>query len=226
MPQNIDQKSPARLLSGGRQTPGVVQIGSTVRRPASHRSEFVARVLNYLERHAFNGAPRYLGRDEQDKDIFSHVPGDVPRDLGEFSAAQLTQAARLLRSLHDATMGFADMGLDEVVCHGDPSPCNCVFLDGVPYAFIDFDDAYIGHRDLDLGYAAWLWLDIGNSELLPEVQAGRLERFFDGYGGTHQLAPATAVISAQERHLAKDTLPPAVREWTEDCLRWTREHLL
>jgi hypothetical protein len=216
----------AKTLSGGRQTPGVVKVGSTVRRPRSERSDFVARVLRHLESKHFAAAPRYLGRDEQDRDIFSFIPGEVPKELGEFSCGQLTLASKLLRSFHDATTDFEGAGVDQVVCHGDPSPCNCVFLDGVPYAFIDFDDAYVGDRTLDLGYAAWLWLDIGNAEHSPQDQAKRLRRFFSDYGCDLGLSPIVAVINAQEQHLARSTLPPDVRQWSEECLIWTRQKLL
>ncbi len=215
-----------RTLRGGRQTPGVVQIGSTVRRPRSGQSDFVARVLRHLELKEFNGAPRYLGLDAQGRDMFSYIAGEVPKELGEFSSRQLMLAAELLRSFHDATIGFECTSSEMVVCHGDPSPCNCVFLEGVPYAFIDFDDAYIGDRALDLGYAAWLWLDIGNPELSPQSQAARLQRFFSDYGAGRRLSPADAVVAAQERQLANGTLPSAVRDWSECCLEWTRQELL
>lgn len=114
-------------LQGGRTTSEVVKVRDTVRRPRSPNSDFVQRLLKHLEARRFAGAPRYLGLDEAGRDILSYIPGDVPADLGTFTAAQLTQGARLLRSFHDATVDFEDKGSAEVVCHGDASPCNCVF---------------------------------------------------------------------------------------------------
>jgi len=52
-------------LLGGRKTDGVVRIGDTVRRPVSARSSRVHDLLSYLERENFDGAPRFLGIDEQ-----------------------------------------------------------------------------------------------------------------------------------------------------------------
>jgi aminoglycoside phosphotransferase (APT) family kinase protein len=52
-----------------------------------------------------------------------------------------------------------------------------VFVDGVPTAFIDFDAAHAGARVDDVGYAAWLWLDIGE-DIDAELQGRRLVEFF------------------------------------------------
>lgn len=70
---------PGKPLSGGRQTRGVVQIGDTVRRPRSERSDFVARLLRHLEARNFSGVPSYLGSDTENRDVFSFLPGDVDR---------------------------------------------------------------------------------------------------------------------------------------------------
>jgi Ser/Thr protein kinase RdoA (MazF antagonist) len=56
----------------------------------------------------------------------------------------LDAAARVLRALHDAIQVSDLRGSSEVVCHGDVSPCNAVFRDGLPYAWIDFDAASPG----------------------------------------------------------------------------------
>jgi hypothetical protein len=101
------------------------------RRPRSRHSDFVARLLKHLEARRFEGAPRYLGVDENNRDFFSFIPGEVPADLGIFSESQLSRGTRLLRVFHDATADFAGKGAAEMVCHGDPSPCNYVFA-GVP----------------------------------------------------------------------------------------------
>ena len=62
---------------------GVMKIGATVRRPATANSIFVRSLLTHLERLGFAGAPRYLGTDENARDVFSYLPGDVPLELGE-----------------------------------------------------------------------------------------------------------------------------------------------
>ena len=82
-------------------------------------------------------------------------------------------------------------GATEVICHGDPCPCNAVFHDGLPYAWIDFDGAYPGPRSDDLGYAAWLWLDIGNDDWAPDVQQQRLAQIFADNGAPKHVTRIT-----------------------------------
>jgi phosphotransferase family enzyme len=211
-------------LTGGRTTPRVVRLGDTVRRPLSSGSAFVHDLLRHLEAKGFEGAPRFLGLDDKGREVLTFLPGEVPAELEPFSNEQLDAAARLLRSLHDATVDCALGGADEIVCHGDPSPCNCVFVDGVPRALIDFDAAHSGSRAEDLGYAAWLWLDIGNRELAPEEQGRRLASFVSAYDPRMEADPVELVVQAQVRFSEKLNGPPGNREWARACLAWTRRH--
>ena len=210
-------------LTGGRTTTGVVRVGDTVRRSQSARSAFVHRLLESLAASGFTGAPRFLGIDNRQREILSFMPGDVPSNLGMFTDVQLDAAARLLRALHDATQASALRGSSEVVCHGDASPCNAVFMDGVPYAWIDFDAASPGKRSEDLGYAAWLWLDIGDEAWTPEIQSRRLARFFAEYGAAPAIVPVQAVLDAQTRLCHRDGGHTA---WAERCRIWTERHRL
>jgi hypothetical protein len=213
------------LLIGGRVTPGVVRVGATVRRPQGPQSAFVHQLLRGLAESGFAGAPQFLGVDDLGREILSFLPGDVPSDLGAFTAAQVGAAARLLRALHDMTAALGLRGASEVVCHGDPSPCNAVFRNGLPYAWIDFDGAYPGPRSDDLGYAAWLWLDIGDDDWAPDVQQQRLAQFFADYGAAPHIDPVAAVLAAQMRLCNRIDGPPGNREWAEDCRAWTVKHL-
>jgi hypothetical protein len=110
-------------LAGGRTTSGVVRVGDTVRRPLTSNSLFVHQLLTHLESKGFANAPRFLGIDSANREILF-----VPGNLGELSGAQILSAARLLRVLHEATTDCELKGSCEVVCHGDASPCNCVFV--------------------------------------------------------------------------------------------------
>jgi hypothetical protein len=211
-------------LTGGRTTAAVVQVGITVRRPQGTQSPFVHQLLELLASARFAGAPRYLGVDHCNREVLSFLPGFVPPDLGLFTAPQLRSAAQLLRTLHDATMCFDMRGTCEIVCHGDPSPCNAVFRDGLPYAWIDFDAAHAGSRSEDLGYAAWLWLDIGNDEWSPDSQRRRLAQFFADYGADSLIDPVAAVLAAQTKLCSRVDEPRRSKEWAEDCRIWTERH--
>ena len=208
-------------MSGGRTTAGVVRVGDTVRRPIKKHATFVHDFLNHLEAREFCGAPRFLGIDCAGRETLSFIPGSVPSELGAFSDGQIVAAARLLRQLHDATLDSPLRGGHEVVCHGDASPCNCVFLEGTPVAFIDFDTAHPGSRLDDLGYASWLWSDLGNDELSADRQGMRVADFFRSYGVDGGLA-IDSIIGAQTA-LSARTDSPGVREWATNCRAWVEQ---
>ncbi len=106
----------------------------------------------------------------------------------------------------------------EIVCHGDASPCNCVFVDGLPMAFIDFDTAHAGSRLDDLGYAAWLWIDIGNEDFSVDHQGQRVADFFRAYG--LETDGAIPSIIAAQLALAARTDSANVRAWSDSCRQW------
>lgn len=62
-------------LQGGRVTPAVVRVGNTVRRPPRMNAEFVHVLLNHLAAVGFDGTPRFLGTDEQGRDVLSYIEG-------------------------------------------------------------------------------------------------------------------------------------------------------
>ena len=116
----------------------------------------MAALLEYLEHRRCTWAPRYLGRDQQGRDVLSYLPGIVPAKWRTFSDEQLRAAAAILRALHDATLG-SELAPQGVVCHHDPGPNNFVFRDELPVALIEFDMAAVGSELEDLGYMAWAW---------------------------------------------------------------------
>ncbi len=218
-------------LTGGRTTAGVVRVGDTVRRPTQPNAPLVRRLLRHLESAQFPHAPRFLGTDEQERDVLSYIDGEVPNELGVFTDAQVAEAARVLGAFHDASRPVAESMGAEVICHGDASPCNYVFVDGVPAALIDFDAAHPGSRSLDVGYAAWLWLDMGNPELDARDVARRLASFAEAYGTAHRVAVVPAVLEAQDwlaarcdRNREHGPCSRATHAWTRRCRAWVVEH--
>jgi hypothetical protein len=55
----------------------VVQIGDTVRRPVGPWSFAVHALLRHFEAVGFDGAPRFLGIDDEGREILSYVEGDA-----------------------------------------------------------------------------------------------------------------------------------------------------
>jgi tRNA A-37 threonylcarbamoyl transferase component Bud32 len=211
-----------------RVTEGLVRVGDTVRRPAV--SPAALDLLRHLEAVGFDGAPRALGFDDQGRAVLSWIPGDVPWDLdgGAASNEQLAAVGALIRRFHDATGGTALAGDAEVVCHNDLSPDNTVYRSGKPVALIDFDDAAPGRRLDDVGYAAWLYLDLTRASLPPAAQVPRLHAFAGGYGVAADATLVAAIAEAQHRNIEgiERTLrepPPHVKlDYLRHALEWNR----
>ncbi|MYS22112.1 Phosphotransferase enzyme family protein [Streptomyces sp. DvalAA-14] len=178
----------------------VVRTGRFVRRPAGPWSPAVHALLAHVRAAGFAGAPLAHGFDDQGREILDHLPGDVPDyplARAVRSDAALVAVAVLLRGYHDATVGFVPPAgarwyrptrePADVVCHGDIAPYNCVFRQGRPVAFIDFDTAHPGPRVWDVAYAAYRFVPLtgpGNPDFTAPVaeQTRRLALFADAYG--------------------------------------------
>lgn len=199
-------------LPRGDVTEGVVRVGATVRRPRGAHSAAVAGYLRHLESVGFDGSPRWLGVDEQGRDILEYMEGDVPGAPPEpWSATDevLAGVGRLLRALHDASAGYrpppdavwfgaevtvelpaevAELseGLD-LVTQCDVTPQNVVFRDGVAVAVIDYDLTRPTTRLLDVVNTAMHWVPLKHPDDREEVYTGidparRLRILVDAYG--------------------------------------------
>src|SRR5919202_4844579 len=190
-------------LTGGRITQGVVRVGNTVRRPTGPHTPFVHSLLRHLQEVGFGRAPQLLGIDQQGREIVTFIEGNVPPDLATWSEGQLVRAAALIRWFHDATAGTALAGDEEVVCHNDLSPCNTVFVEGMPSAFIDFDEAAPGPRSRDLAYAMWMFLDLGPEGADTRKQGPRIRMMCDAYGIGREFDPISAIAHGQRATLQR-----------------------
>jgi tRNA A-37 threonylcarbamoyl transferase component Bud32 len=209
-------------LGGGRTNEGVVRVGDTVRRPPLHATQLMRDVLVHLEQIGFDAAPRWLGLDDQGRDMLSFVEGDTYSDCGAivWSDEQLAGSARLLRRYHDAVAGSTLADSAEVVCHGDYGPWNLIWRDGLPFCLIDFDTTRPGRRVDDLGYALWKHLNLGLVDLSAEEQSRRARIFVEAYRMEVDIAEAIDLAQEQARvrfveHGWVDTLPKlaAERAW-------------
>jgi hypothetical protein len=229
-------------LPAGDVTVGVVRVGDTVRRPPSEASPYVAAYLAHLEVVGFDGAPRYLGRDAQGRDVLTYLEGDVPGDPVEPWAAAdsvLPGVGRLLRRLHDASVGcdlpprhreagrpVPELPDDEprLIAHRDVTPQNTVFRDGVAWGVVDFDLSDWTTRSIDLANTAMHWVPLGDPIDRPPVYDGtsvgaRLRLMLDGYG--RDAVPAERLLRACELRFAGAY---AVMQWAAQNLGggWAR----
>ena len=208
----MDQAIP---LAGGRITKGVMRVGDTVRRPASANSGFVAELLQVLAHQGFGAAPRYLGQDDEGRDILSYLDGWVPTKFQRWTDGQVGAVGVLLRGFHDATRHSRLAARHPVICHHDVGPNNFVFRGDRPVALIDFDTAEPGSPLEDLGYAAWTWC-IASKYDDVDRQAAQVRVLVDAYGlaQPERDAVVDAILERQSRN---------VRFWVETTVDVTED---
>lgn len=205
-------------LDGGTSNRGlVVRVGDTVRRPQTAASPAVHALLRHLKERGFDGAPRFLGEDEDGREVLSYVEGDVPTapyPAWSMTDEALRSVAELMRRYHHAVTGFDPAGhvwgsqvpsayREGMVGHNDPSPDNVVFRDGRAVAFIDFDLASPGSRLWDLALLVRLWVPLRDPLDVPDALAARmpdrLQLAMDAYG-LAEAERARLVPAAHDSH--------------------------
>ena len=189
------------LLLGGTANRGqVVRVGDTVRRPQRATSPATHALLRHLADVGFPGAPRFLGVDEQEREVLSYVPGTAvtpPYPAWALTDEALVSVAHLLRDYHRAVSTFDRTAhtwppsppapfAGELVSHNDVNLDNVVFRDGRAVALIDFDMAGPGSRVWDVACAARLWAPVRPDATIRDARRGRglrrLRLFLDAYG--------------------------------------------
>jgi hypothetical protein len=154
----------------------VVRIGRTVRREVHQNTPTVKALLSHLEEMGFAAAPRWLGFDEEGREILSYISGTAghyPLKPYVLSESTLTRLGLLLRRFHDATISFsppenvvwqnAINGKREVICHGDAGPYNIIFRNNLPIALIDFERATPGPRIWDIAFVIYRFAPLCDS---------------------------------------------------------------
>src|SRR5580704_11632460 len=140
-------------------------------------SATVQAFLCHLEGVGFQGAPRVIGTDGENREILSFIEGEVlacpswqfgqPGPWPDWARSDhvLVGTATLLRELHRASASFVPVapvwryhggaGLlpGQIVCHGDVGPHNTVYRDGEPVALIDWDEIRPNEAHIEFGTA-------------------------------------------------------------------------
>jgi hypothetical protein len=216
-------------LSGGFTNAGLVtRVGDTVRRPAGPTSRASRAVLEHLEQVGFDGAPRFLGIDDQGREVLGFIPGEAataPYPDWALTDEALVSVAVLLRRYHEAVASFDPGGhvwpefvppefRAGVISHDDPNLDNIIFCGDRAVALIDFDLASPGSAVWDVACAARLWAPLRDERDAPDQVRGRsldrLRIFVDAYG-----------LSRRDRTKVVDALIPT----HEQCYRVVRSAL-
>jgi Ser/Thr protein kinase RdoA (MazF antagonist) len=179
-------------LHGGTANRGrIVRQGDTVRRPLRPTSSATHALLNHLEEVGFDGSPRLLGIDSQDREVLTYIPGEAvtpPYPAWSLTDEVLRNVAQLLRRYHEAVAGF-DVAAHRwiwvppspfdgnLACHNDLNLDNVIFRNGRAVALIDFDLASSGSVAWDVAGAIRLWAPLRPDRFIHDARRGRsLER--------------------------------------------------
>jgi hypothetical protein len=188
-------------LHGGTANRGrVVRQGDTVRRPLRPTSAATHALLIHLADVGFDGSPRLLGIDSQDREVLSYIPGEAvtpPYPAWSLTNEVLRSVAQLLRRYHEATVGF-DVSAHRwtraapppfgggLACHNDLNLDNVIFRNGRAVAMIDFDLASPGTAAWDVAGAIRLWAPLRPDRYIHDARRGqsllRLRTFVEAYG--------------------------------------------
>jgi aminoglycoside phosphotransferase (APT) family kinase protein len=212
--------APDEVLSGGNSTP-VVRRGGSVHREAGPWTPAVHRLLRTIRDAGVAGVPDPLGFDEAGREVVSFVPGESLADAAPavlWSIDVLRDAARLLRSIHDASAPLVrDRSLTwraprhepaEVICHNDFATYNLVVEGDVLSGAIDFDYASPGPRVWDVSYLAYRIVPFAEDS--PDAdrldRTARLTALIDAYGADWNATDVIAVATQRLDELRDFTL--------------------
>ena len=194
------QQSEIPLLGGTANRGKVVRAGNTVRRPLRRTSPATHALLCHLTDIGFDGAPRFIGIDSQQREVLSYIPGTAvtpPYPDWALTDEALVSVAELLRAYHQAARTFDPTSYawpssppeaykGDLISHNDPNLDNVVFRAGKAVALIDFDLASPGCRLWDIACAARLWAPLRPACYISDIRCGRVlgrfRLFVDSYG--------------------------------------------
>ena len=206
-------------LSGGNVTP-VVRRGDAVHREAGPWTPAVHRLLQTLSEAGIERVPRALGYDERGREVLSFVPGETLSDAAPsvlWSEAVLTDAARLLRRVHDEAVPLAAEGAlvwrsprrepAETVCHNDFATYNLLVVGDTFSGVIDFDFASPGPRLWDLAYFAYRIVPLAEDAPAADGldRRARLEALIAAYGAAFTAYEVVAAAADRLDDLAEFT---------------------
>jgi hypothetical protein len=171
-----------RLAGGMGNRGAVLRVEGTARRPVGDHSAAVSVLLEHLAAQGFP-APVPTGRDEEGREAFGWIEGDVavpPYPAWSLTDDVLASVGSLLRRYHDAVRSFsrphhlqwsndlADPNGGSIICHNDVCPENVVFRGGEAVALLDFDMAAPGRPVWDLAQTARMWIPLRPADLAGE----------------------------------------------------------
>lgn len=222
--------SQSYLSPDGRPTAVVRHNGSVHRRPGPE-TPAVLSLLRHLEAAGFPASPRVVGNgyDEEGNQVLTFIEGELVHPRA-WSDEAIGRVGQLLRALHDATASFRrppdavwrswflrSSEPTAIIGFGEAAPWNIVARDGLPVAFIGWENAGPIERLDELSGAAWLNAQLHDDDVaemfgLPDasVRANQLRRFLDAYGlpALDRAGFVTRMVEYAIRDCAREAIAP------------------
>lgn len=194
-------------LTGGNVSK-VYRAGNTVRRELHSDSFKIHKLLQHLETKGFPYAPKFLGIDDNGREVLSFIEGEAgnhPVKEYMWTDETLIKIAKMLRLYHDSVQDFPfDSSWEaidrtpepfEVICHNDFAIYNIIFKGEKPVGIIDYDVAGPGPRVWDIAYTLYTCVPLSRfylsetGEQIPydpvkhaDQVKQRISLFFKSYG--------------------------------------------
>ena len=209
---DLDARRPVKIEDG------------VVIRPAAAWSPTVHAFLRHLRDQGLTCVPEPIAI-EGDVERLAVIEGESGAGgwTHQHSEAGLCSAARLLRTLHDASVGWepppdavlcapdvASGSAETVWCHGDVGPWNMVWRGDNAVGLIDWDFLHRGPRLDDVAYAL-RWFTPARDDAMvltwhhfahvPD-RATRVRAFLQAYGGLPPFDVAEAIATRMEATMA------------------------
>lgn len=157
------------VLEGGMMN-SPVKKGNVVIRPCTASSATIHRLLRHARSRGLTWVPEPIALDDTSETL-SFIEGEVPHSMPSWiwNDATLINIARRMRQWHDATEDFSDPEAvwsfdtgekQEVICHNDFAPYNCVYKNQTFEGLIDFDLCAPGTRLWDIAYTTYRFIPI------------------------------------------------------------------
>ncbi|MGJ8528568.1 phosphotransferase [Maritalea sp.] len=189
------------ILAGGN-TNVVFRKGNVVYRQPMRGSRAIEALLLYLQNKGFEYSPRFLGRDEEGREMLSYIQGRTAMDeKAPIPLGFLKKCTIAMREMHDLTAhfpfsehnwayAFPDKDCHDVVCHNDFAPYNLIIGEQGFSGIIDFDVCGPGPRIRDVAYFAYWMVPLSftarDLQEATEIELGnncpRLRVICDAYG--------------------------------------------
>lgn len=230
-------------LAGGRDGK-IFKIGNLVSRPLNPWTATIHAYLNHLHNQAVDFVPKPHSIDQQAGiEQVSLVEGEVcnyPLNEAFSSATALVSAAKLLRKLHDASVGFLNqLKGDEVwmlppyehadvICHADYAPYNVVVKNAHVVGIIDFDTCHPNTRIWDIAYAIYRWAPINRPDAddifgTPEQHIMRAKIFCEAYGLDAKMRRQIVPIMIKRLQIMVDYITSEAANGNEDFIKNMRD---